>query len=242
MNQTLEHTQNDTQNQGAATEGKRGRAGRGATLSPGSDSATRPDTQAHTANGVGGTDSGSAESHRADATEASAAVSILGEHPQAKFVLFAIRPEERVNSGPVMRGFIELPAVDGAESVKISVAGWAKVGRESGTEYLSLKVGNTRQPPEGHTGPAEWEIGPFYGRLFKETANSRQGARIRYFGFVEHSERTGEDKNQRGIYTTHWQVSVHAKRAISGDGRTTYLSGTVTPTQGKDTGSDELPF
>jgi len=239
MSQTLEQSHNDTHSQGAATEGKRGRGGR---IGKPADTlgSERDDASTATPTGLGGTDSG-AESRHGEAPD-TPANSILSEHPQAKFVLFAIRPEERVSDGPVMRGFIELPSVEEAEPTKINVAGWAKVGRESGSEYLSLKVGNTRAPVEGHSGSGEWEVGPFYGRLFKETSRTRQGTRIRYFGFIEHSERVGEDKNLRGVYQTHWQVAVRAKRATSSDGRTNYLSGTVTPGQAREAGSDDLPF
>jgi len=242
MNQTLEHDQIDTRNQGAATEGKRGRAARGAASTLVSQHSDDMAAASVGTNGLGGTDTGHEASGVSESANVAESIAILGAHAQAKFVLFAIGPEERVDSGPVMRGFIELPAVDGAEAPKINVAGWAKVGRESGAEYLSLKVGNTRQPSEPLEGAAQWDVGPFYGRLFKETNRARHGERIRYFGFIEHSERVGEDQSLRGIYKTHWQVTIRAKRATSSDGRTTYITGTVAPGHGKESGSGDLPF
>ena len=66
--------------------------------------------------------------------------------------------------------------------VKVQVAAWLKIGRSSGTEYLSLKVGNNN-PEE----PETYTVGPFYGRLFRQV----EGTRTRYFGFIEEAEKTG---------------------------------------------------
>ena len=41
-----------------------------------------------------------------------------------------------------MRGFIEVKTECQGAPVKVNVAAWLKIGRTSGTEYLSLKVGN----------------------------------------------------------------------------------------------------
>jgi hypothetical protein len=80
----------------------------------------------------------------APATPAAAAPSImLDGNTRAKFVLFAIPAAERVEDGPLMRGMLE------TEQGRINVAGWKRVARDSGNEYLSLKVGNTRPREEG---------------------------------------------------------------------------------------------
>lgn len=154
------------------------------------------------------------------------ALSLDGE-TRGKFVLFAIPAGERVDGGPVMRGFIE------TEAGKISVAGWKKTGRESGAEYLSLKAGNTRPraADAAEDAPDEWLVGPSYGRLFRETAQEGERVKVkRYFGFVEDSVRVGEDAaTHKGVYRTNWQIQVKAKPEVSGDGRTHYVSGSVHP-------------
>lgn len=157
---------------------------------------------------------------------AAQALSLDGE-TRGKFVLFAIPAGERVADGPVMRGFIE------TEAGKISVAGWKKTGRESGAEYLSLKAGNTRPraADAAEDAPDEWLIGPFYGRLFRETAQEGERVKVkRYFGFVEDSVRVGEDAaTHKGVYRTNWQIQIKARPEVSGDQRTHYVSGTVHP-------------
>ena len=138
-----------------------------------------------------------------------------------------------------MRGFIEIEGEEeGSEPLKVNVAGWQKTGRENGTPYLSLKVGtNTKEDPEAYS------VGPYFGRLFREVEQKANGEKVRYFGFVEDSERTGEDANGRGIYKTNWQLRINAKRAKSNDGKTIYVSGAVAPSQVADADhSDDLPF
>ena len=164
----------------------------------------------------------------------------LGGDTRGKFVLFAIPVADRVEDGPVMRGLLE------TDDGKVNVAAWKKVARESGNEYLSLKVGNTRKREE-HTpddAPDEWLVGPFYGRLFKEVTNSRDNKRTRYFGFVEDSEKVGEDaKTHKGIYKTHWQMQIKARPAVSNDGKTHYIDGTVSPAGARLEASEAaLPF
>ncbi len=66
---------------------------------------------------------------------------VLNGQTRGKFVLFGIPAAERVEDGPVMRGLLE------TDAGKINVAGWKKIGRDSGAEYLSLKVGNTKPRP-----------------------------------------------------------------------------------------------
>ena len=168
-----------------------------------------------------------------------AAITIDGE-TRGKFVLFAIPAADRVEDGPVMRGLLE------TDLGKVNVAAWKKLARDSGNEYLSLKVGNTKrrdeQTPDG--APDEWLVGPFYGRLFKEVTSSGDSKRTRYFGFIEDSAKVGEDaKTHRGIYQTNWQVQIKAKPAVSNDGKTHYIDGLLSPAGAKAEASEAvLPF
>ena len=160
---------------------------------------------------------------------------ILNGATLGKFVLFGIPRADQVKDGPVMRGLVEVNADKPGTSVKVQVAAWLKIGRSSGTEYLSLKVGNNDpQDPETYT------VGPFYGRLFRQV----EGSRTRYFGFIEESEKTGEDENGQGTYVTHWQLRVSAKPAVSHDQKTKYISGSVAPSQmnEQEEESSSLPF
>lgn len=170
----------------------------------------------------------------------SASTVTLDGSTRGKFVLFAIPQAERVQDGPVMRGFVE------TEAGKINVAGWKKFARDSGNEYLSLKVGNTKMrdesTPDG--APDEWLLGPFYGRLFKEVTVSRGEKRTRYFGFVEDSVKTGEEPGTgKGVYRTNWQIQVQAKPSISGDRRTHYINGSAYPKDNTSGAAENgLPF
>jgi hypothetical protein len=161
---------------------------------------------------------------------------ILNATTHGKFVLFGIDPAERVPNGPALRGFVEVKADEAGALVKVNVAAWLKIGRSSGTEYLSLKVGNNRAES-----PEEFTVGPFYGRLFRQI----DGNRTHYFGFIESSEKTGEDESGQGTYATHWQLRIHAKPAVSHDGKTHYITGGVLPSQQPAEGSaadSNLPF
>ncbi len=163
---------------------------------------------------------------------------VLNATTTAKFVLFAIPRTEQVEDGPVMRGLLEVRTDETAEPLKVNVAAWLKIGRQSGTEYLSLKVGNNSAE-----NPDAYSVGPFYGRLFRQVEERGEGKRTRYFGFIENTEKTGEDEGGRGIYRTHWQLRVNAKPAISNDGKTHYISGQVAPSQTREeVPSNDLPF
>lgn len=167
-----------------------------------------------------------------------AAAPTLDGQTRGKFVLFAIPPTERVEDGPLMRGLLE------TDAGKINVAGWKRVARDTGSEYLSLKVGNTRprREDDADDAPVEWLVGPFYGRLFR-TDGGRHG-RVRYFGFIESAERIGEDaRTHRGVYKTHWQVQIKAHPNVSADGRTHYIDGSASPAGTRDAAdADPLPF
>jgi hypothetical protein len=159
---------------------------------------------------------------------------ILNGATFGKFVLFGIPRADQVKGGPVMRGLVEVKTETHAP-VKVQVAAWLKIGRSSGTEYLSLKVGNNNaDDPETYT------VGPFYGRLFRQV----EGSRTRYFGFIEEAEKTGEDENGQGTYVTHWQLRVSARSAVSNDQKTKYISGSVAPSQmnEQEEESTSLPF
>jgi hypothetical protein len=160
---------------------------------------------------------------------------ILNGSTFGKFVLFGIPQGDRVKGGPVMRGLVEVKTEAQGAPVKVQVAAWLKIGRSSGTEYLSLKVGNN--DPED---PETYTVGPFYGRLFRQV----EGTRVRYFGFVEEAEKTGEDENGQGTYVTHWQLRITAKAAVSHDQKTQYISGRVAPSQmnEQEEESSALPF
>jgi hypothetical protein len=160
---------------------------------------------------------------------------ILNGTTLGKFVLFGIPRADRVKDGPVMRGLVEVKTDAHGAPVKVQVAAWLKIGRTSGTEYLSLKVGNNNpDDPETYT------VGPFYGRLFRQV----EGTRVRYFGFIEEAEKTGEDENGQGTYVTHWQLRITAKAAVSHDQKTEYISGRVSPSQmnEQEEQSSGLPF
>jgi hypothetical protein len=160
---------------------------------------------------------------------------ILNAATFGKFVLFGIPRADQVKDGPVMRGLVEVKTETHGAPVKVQVAAWLKIGRSSGTEYLSLKVGNNNpDDPETYT------VGPFYGRLFRQV----EGSRTRYFGFIEEAEKTGEDENGQGTYVTHWQLRVSAKSAVSNDQKTKYISGSVAPSQmnEQEEESSSLPF
>ena len=166
-------------------------------------------------------------------------ISMLNENTSGKFVLFNIKAADRVENGPVMRGFLEIEgeaaeAEDKPEALKVNVAAWAKVGRESGGDYLSLKIGNnSAEHPEVYT------VGPFFGRLFRQVEPKTTGDKKRYFGFIEDSERTGADENGRGIYQTHWQLRINGKPTTSNDGKTHYIAGAVAPSQSEQAAADD---
>jgi hypothetical protein len=160
---------------------------------------------------------------------------VLNGTTLGKLVLFGIPRADQVKDGPVMRGLVEVKTDAPGAPVKVQVAAWLKIGRSSGTEYLSLKVGNN--DPED---PETYTVGPFYGRLFRQV----EGSRTRYFGFIEEAEKTGEDENGQGTYVTHWQLRVSAKSAISNDQKTKYISGSIAPSQMNDQEEEasSLPF
>lgn len=211
-----------TELQSATTERKT-RGGRGSRKAISTESTHRVAEAAETTEGVG-----TMNTHPAGSE-------ILNGTTLGKFVLFGIPRADQVKDGPVMRGLVEVKGDAQGAPVKVQVAAWLKIGRSSGTEYLSLKVGNNNpEDPESYT------VGPFYGRLFRQ----QEGSRTRYFGFIEEAEKTGEDENGQGTYVTHWQLRVSAKSAISNDQKTKYISGSIAPSQMNvhEEESENLPF
>lgn len=175
----------------------------------------------------------------ASTQEAESVLTINGT-TRAKLCLFAIPQDERVEDGPVMRGFLE------TDAGQVQLAGWKKLARDSGNEYLSLKLGNTKRREEDTPDdvPDEYLIGPFYGRLFKEVTEKGENKTTRYFGFIEHSEKVGTDAQGKGIYTTHWQLQVRGKPDMSNDRTKRYISGSVYPKEAANSahGDNDLPF
>ncbi len=171
-----------------------------------------------------------ADSHDADAA---ADGPRLDGRTRGRLVLFVIAEAERVERGPLMRGFIELP------EGQVKVAAWMKCARDNGNEYLSLRVGNSLRREEGDSADGAdageaWAVGPFYGRLFRDVTATRGETRRRYYGFIESASRVAEDPSSgSGVYETDWQLLVRAHPEVSGDGRTSYISGQVYP---KDSG------
>jgi len=180
------------------------------------------------------------ETREAQAPDAAHDGPMLSGDTRAKFVLFAVPASERVDDGPVMRGLLE------TEQGKVNVAGWKRVARETGAEYLSLKVGNSK--PRDASAPKddgdEWLVGPFYGRLFKEVRSLRGATTTRYFGFIEDAVKVGVDaETSKGLYETRWQVQIRAKPNVSKDGKTPYIDGTVSPAATRaEQGEAALPF
>lgn len=174
---------------------------------------------------------------RAPTVEAPPSSGVIDARTQGKFVLFSIPAAERREAGPVMRGFIEVPQASG-EAPKVNVAAWSRLSKEKHTVYLSLKIGNTEKPEADHADAEPvYTVGPFYGRLFRVVTPLKSGVKVRYFGFIEATQKVGE-----GEYVTQWQLAVRAKRAVSNDGKTVYVSGSVAPAAVQDEHEDDLPF
>jgi len=226
VTQINESTGTELQSATTETKSRGGRRMRKAAAAPGDIGATALNRVAETARATNGVSKMNTQTTGTD---------ILNGTTLGKFVLFGIPRADQVKDGPVMRGLVEVKTETHGAPVKVQVAAWLKIGRSSGTEYLSLKVGNNNpDDPETYT------VGPFYGRLFRQV----EGSRTRYFGFIEEAEKTGEDENGQGTYVTHWQLRVSAKAAVSNDQKTKYISGSIAPSQMNEPEeeSTSLPF
>jgi hypothetical protein len=226
VTQINESTGTELQSATTETKSRGGRRTRKAAAAAGDKGATAVNRVAETAEATNGVSKMNTHAIGTD---------ILNGTTLGKFVLFGIPRADQVKDGPVMRGLVEVKTETHGAPVKVQVAAWLKIGRSSGTEYLSLKVGNNNpDDPETYT------VGPFYGRLFRQV----EGSRTRYFGFIEEAEKTGEDENGQGTYVTHWQLRVSAKAAVSNDQKTKYISGSIAPSQmnEQEEESAALPF
>ena len=226
MTQINESTRTKLQSATTETKSRGGRRKGKAAAAAGDNGATALNRVAETAQATHGVSKMNTQARGTD---------ILNGATLGKFVLFGIPRADQVKDGPVMRGLVEVKTETHGAPVKVQVAAWLKIGRSSGTEYLSLKVGNNNpDDPETYT------VGPFYGRLFRQV----EGSRTRYFGFIEESEKTGEDENGQGTYVTHWQLRISAKSALSTDQKTKYIGGSVAPSQmnEQEEESTNLPF
>jgi hypothetical protein len=226
VTQINESTRTELQSATTETKSRGGRRKGEAAAAAGARGATALHRVAETAQATNGVSKMNTQAMGSD---------ILNGATFGKFVLFGIPRADQVKDGPVMRGLVEVKTETHGAPVKVQVAAWLKIGRSSGTEYLSLKVGNNNpDDPETYT------VGPFYGRLFRQV----EGARTRYFGFIEEAEKTGEDENGQGTYVTHWQLRVSARSALSNDQKTKYISGSVAPSQmnEQEEESTSLPF
>ena len=226
MTQINESTGTALQSATTETKSRRGRRMRKAAAAAGDIGATTLHQVAEMARATNGDSKMNTQTTGTD---------ILNGTTLGKFVLFGIPRADQVKDGPVMRGLVEVKTETHGAPVKVQVAAWLKIGRSSGTEYLSLKVGNNN--PDA---PETYTVGPFYGRLFRQV----EGSRTRYFGFIEEAEKTGEDENGQGTYVTHWQLRITAKAAVSHDQKTEYISGRVSPSQmnEQEEESSRLPF
>jgi hypothetical protein len=226
VTQINESTRTELQSATTETKSRGGRRKGKAAAAAGGKGATAVNRVAETAQATNGVSKMNTQTTGTD---------ILNGTTLGKFVLFGIPRADQVKDGPVMRGLVEVKTETHGAPVKVQVAAWLKIGRSSGTEYLSLKVGNNN--PED---PETYTVGPFYGRLFRQV----EGSRTRYFGFIEEAEKTGEDENGQGTYVTHWQLRVSAKAAVSNDQKTKYISGSVAPSQmnEQEEESTSLPF
>ena len=156
---------------------------------------------------------------------------------RGRVCLFPIPKADRVADGPVMRGFLE------TDAGQIQLAAWKRIGRESGNEYLSLKLGNTKRPDANASPDAaeQWMVGPFYGRLFKQVSGEGEKQKTRYFGFFEKSDKTGVDSaSEQGIYSKEWQLQIAAKPATYGEDQP-YITGDAFPKETADAERD-MPF
>ena len=115
---------------------------------------------------------------------------MLHAQTNAKGALFNIKAADRRDNGPVMSGNFEVNAK------KINVAAFLKISRESGKDYLNLKIGTTGGPV-------------FYGRLFRNDDKLGDSSPD-YSGYVELG--TGRDAPQLRI--AGWKVRPKNQSAV----------------------------
>lgn len=135
----------------------------------------------------------------------------------AKGALFNVQANDRKVNGPAMTGNFEV------NSERINVSGYLKVARESGKDYLNLKIGEK-------SGPV------FYGKLFRNVDKKGEKSPD-YSGYVE-----------LGIGNDAPQLRVAGWRMKSRDQQTPYISLELAPpmknadSDGSEGEGDELPL
>jgi uncharacterized protein (DUF736 family) len=123
---------------------------------------------------------------------------MLQINTKAKGALFTVKADERKDNGPSMTGHFE------ANSQKISIAAFLKVSKESGKDYLNLKMGEKDGPI-------------FYGKLFRNTDKKGEKSPD-YSGYVE-----------LGIGDDVPQLRIAGWRMKSRDQKTSYISLELAP-------------
>jgi len=119
--------------------------------------------------------------------------------------LFTVAADRKVANGPLMTGLINLTEKDSVE-----MAAFIKTGKESGKEYLSLKI----QTGKGDTAP-------LYGRLFRTEAKKSDKA-ADYFGAID----LGAGDNAPELRIAGW-------KRTSKDGKTQFVSLLIDVPNGK---------
>lgn len=142
---------------------------------------------------------------------------MLNADTKAKGALFTVKANDRKDNGPTMTGNFEV------NSSKISVAAFLKVSKESGKDYLNLKIGEKEGPS-------------FYGKLFRNTEKKAEKSPD-YTGYVELG--TGNDAPQ---------LRIAGWKAKSRDQKTSYISLEIAPpmkntdSENSENECDELPL
>jgi len=142
---------------------------------------------------------------------------MLQADTKAKGALFKVKADARKDNGPSMTGNFEV------NSKKISIGAFLKVSKESGKDYLNLKVGDKEGPV-------------FYGKLFRNTEKKGEKSPD-YTGYVELD--TGNDAPQ---------LRIAGWKAKSRDQKTSYISLELAPpmkkadSDGSEGEGEELPL
>lgn len=133
---------------------------------------------------------------------------MLNAETKAKGALFTVKAEDRKENGPIMTGNFEL------EEGKIAIAAFLKTAKETGKQYLNLKVGNKNDQP-------------LYGRLFR--VEEKKGEKSPdYTGYVA----LGSDEEAPELRVAGWKTK-------SKDGNTSYISLVIEPPAKKSEGNGE---
>jgi uncharacterized protein (DUF736 family) len=142
---------------------------------------------------------------------------MLTETTKAQGALFSIADGDRTPNGPLMTGNVE------HNSVKINLTAFLKTSRDTGLDYLNLRVGDPRKDDP-----------VFYGRLFRNT-DKREANSPDYTGYIEiTSEKDGPTLRISGWKKRSRKSSVQ------------FISLEISPreaqTANEDGASSEVPF